>query len=359
MIASPALIETPAVVIGAGPVGLFQVFQLGLQDIRAHVVDALPHPGGQCAELYPDKPLYDIPGIVQCTGAELIANLMAQIAPLHPQFHWNQLVTGLHADAEGRWNLETSAGVTLRTSVVCIAAGAGAFQPRKLNLPGAESLQTGTVFYHPSDPQAHAGKNVVIVGDTEQALEWALRLGQPGHDGVPIAHRVTVLHRRDVFKCEASTEAAFRAAVQAGTVQLCIAQATALEATLGRLTGLHVTDADARTDQLPVDHLLVLQGLSPKLGPIADWGLALERKQISVAPHDYSTELPGIYAVGDINTYPGKRKLILCGFHEATLAAFSAAARVFPDKAIQLQYTTTSSHLHGVLGKTPKKHAII
>lgn len=340
--------------IGAGPVGLFQVFQLGLQDIHAHVIDALPHPGGQCAELYPEKPLYDIPGIVQCTGAELTANLMAQIAPLSPQFHWNQLVTGLQADAEGRWVLETSTGTTLRTSVVCIAAGAGAFQPRKLALPGAEELAAGSVFYHPSDAQIHAGRNVVIVGDTDQALEWALRLGQPGHDGVPIAHRVTVLHRRDVFKCEASTEAAFRAAVRAGTVHLCVAQATALESENHKLTGLQVTDAEACTTRLPVDHLLVLQGLSPKLGPISDWGLALERKQIPVSPHDYSTQLPGIFAVGDINTYPGKRKLILCGFHEATLAAFGAASIVFPDKAIQLQYTTTSKHLHAVLGKSPK-----
>lgn len=354
MVASPDVIETPAVVIGAGPVGLYQVFQLGLQDIRAHVIDSLPHPGGQCAELYPDKPLYDIPGIVQCTGAELTANLMAQIAPLQPHFHWNQLVSGLHLDAEGRWNLETSTGLRLRTAVVCIAAGAGAFQPRKLSLPGTDSLQAGTLFYHPSDPEAHAGKNVVVVGDTDQALEWALRLGQPGPDGFPIARRVTVLHRRDVFRADTATEASFRAAVRAGKVHLCIAQATALESIQGRLTGLHVTDADARTHHLPVDHLLVLQGLSPKLGPIADWGLSLERKQVPVATHDYSTALPGVYAVGDINTYPGKRKLILCGFHEATLAAFGAAARLFPEKPIQLQYTTTSSHLHALLGKSPK-----
>lgn len=354
MPASPAIIDTPAVVIGAGPVGLFQVFQLGLQGIGAHVIDVLPHPGGQCAELYADKPLYDIPGIVQCTGAELTANLMAQIAPIGAQFHWNQLVTGLHADAQGQWIVETSGELSLRAPVVCIAAGAGAFQPRKLALPGADSLRAGLVVYHPSDPQAHAGKNLVIVGDTDQALEWALRLSQPGHDGVPIAHRVTVLHRRDVFRADTATEATFRAAVKAGTVHLCIAQATALDSADGVLTGLQVTDAEAHTMHLPADQLLVLQGLSPKLGPIADWGLALERKQIPVATQDYSTALPGIFAVGDINTYPGKRKLILCGFHEATLAAFGAAARIFPGKAIQLQYTTTSSHLHALLGKSVK-----
>jgi len=350
MVPATHSIETDAVVIGAGPVGLFQAFQLGLQDIRCHIIEALPHAGGQCAELYGDKPIYDIPAIAECSGAELTERLLEQVAPLHPTFHFNALVSELQRLDDGRIAIKTSSGQQFVSRVVCIACGVGAFQPRRLQLEGVETLNAGQLTYLPDAAQTYAGEDIVVFGDTESALQWALHLAR-SDTGTHNARSVTVVHRRDVFRASAQTEQQFRDAVARGHIDLCIGQPSSLETFAGDLQGVLVTDSHAVTKRLPVQRILVLMGLSPKLGPINHWGLALERKQLPVRPLDYATSERGIFAVGDINTYPGKRKLILCGFHEATLAAFGAASIVFPDKTPQLQYTTTSSHLHQLLGK--------
>ncbi len=343
-----AVLETDALVIGAGPVGLFQVFQLGLQDIQAHVVDALPYPGGQCIELYADKPIYDIPAIPVCTGRELVDKLMAQIAPFNAHFHLGQVVTSLQPQADGRLLVETSKTTRFLAKTVFIAAGVGAFQPRTLHIDGLAAFDGTQLLHQVSDASVCANRNVVIFGDGDEALEWALKLypdSQPHK-----AKQVTLVHRRDAFSAAPETVERFRALVQQGHLHFVPGQALGVETMGGRLTGIQILDAEGQTRTLPLDMLLVLQGLSPKLGPVAQWGLDMERKQLQVDTEKFSTSVPGIFAVGDINTYAGKKKLILCGFHEATLAAFAAAAIVRPDEKISLQYTTTSTRLHKLLG---------
>jgi len=351
--AHPSPVETDAVVIGAGPVGLYQVFALGLQGIRAHVVDALPHLGGQCAELYPDKPIFDIPGIPMCTGKALVHNLEQQIAPFKPVMHLGQLVVGLKKQADGRFLLETSAHTQLLSKTVFIAAGVGAFLPRTLKLDGLDALEGTQLFYRVEDPAAYSGQRVVIHGDSDEALRWAIALAQGLPDqGIAPARQVTLVYRRDVFQARPETEQCFRVLQANGTLALHIGQISGVQTQDGILSHLQITNPDGQTVPLPVDRLLVLLGLSPKLGPIAQWGLELERKQVPVDTEQFSTQEPGIFAVGDINTYPGKKKLILCGFHEATLAAFGAAAWLNPGQKIPLQYTTTSTKLHDALGYT-------
>jgi thioredoxin reductase (NADPH) len=349
------MIETDAVVIGAGPVGLFQVFQLGLQEIRAHLIDALPHPGGQCAELYPDKPIYDIPGIPVCSGRELTARLLQQISPFNTPMHLGQQVQALQRQPDGRLLVETSAGLQLLARTVFIAAGVGAFVPRKVAVEGLEAFEHGAqpqVRYHGVEPSQLHGQNVVIMGGEDAALETALQLAQAGH-----CASVTLLHRVDKFKAEPALEQAVRDTIAQGDLNLVIGQPVAQESDdtngVQRLRALRLATpqcADGETVALPLDSFLPRLGLSPKLGPIAEWGLAMERKQIVVDTEGYATNEPGIFAVGDVNTYPGKRKLILCGFHEATLAAFAAVPIVHPGKRLLLQYTTTSPRLHELLG---------
>lgn len=349
------MIETDAVVIGAGPVGLFQVFQLGLQEIRAHLIDALPHPGGQCAELYPDKPIYDIPGIPVCSGRELTARLLQQISPFNTPMHLGQQVQALQRQPDGRLLVETSAGLQLLVRTVFIAAGVGAFVPRKVAVEGLEVFEQGEqpqVRYHGVEPSQLNDQDVVVMGGEDAALETALQLAQAGQ-----CASVTLLHRVDKFKAEPGLEQAVRDAVAQGTLRLVVGQPVALESDDTcqgpRLRTLRLATpvcADGETVALPLDSFLPRLGLSPKLGPIAEWGLAMERKQIVVDTEGYATNEPGIFAVGDVNTYPGKRKLILCGFHEATLAAFAAVPIVHPGKRLLLQYTTTSPRLHELLG---------
>ncbi|MCS6762812.1 MAG: NAD(P)/FAD-dependent oxidoreductase [Candidatus Protistobacter heckmanni] len=282
---SPAApIETDALVVGAGPVGLFQVFQLGLLEIRAHVVEASPDAGGQCAELYPDNPIYDIPGLPLSTGQDLSVRLLEQARPFSPIFHYGQQVASLARRVDGRFDVEASGGLRFTAKTVVIAAGGGAFLPRALKIEGIDAFADTQLVHRPEDIAAPAGRRS---GD-EAALEAA--------------------------------------------------------------GALHVLDNEGASRALPLDMLLVMLGISPKLGPIADWGLTMKRKQLQVNTADFSTSLPGVFAVGDINTYPGKKKLIVCSFHEATIAAYGAAAHVFPGKAIQLQYTTTSPRLHALLG---------
>jgi len=338
-------IQTDAVIIGAGPVGLFQVFELGLLEIKAHVIDALPEAGGQCIELYPDKPIYDIPAIPVCTGRELTENLLKQIKPFGAQFHLGQEVTQLEKQADGRFLISTSKDQQFLSKTVFIAGGVGAFQPRTLNLDGIEAFVGKQVFYSVKNPEQFRGKNIVICGGGDAALDWALHL-------VDKATSVTLIHRRDDFKAAPATIAKMRELCKNKQMQLLIGQITRYEVEHGQISKMIVTDIESKDHSISVDDLLIFFGLSPKLGPIADWGLDIERKQVSVDTEKFQTSIPGIYAVGDINIYPGKKKLILSGFHESALAAFAAAAYLNPEKHIQLQYTTTSTKLHKVLGVT-------
>ena len=345
------VIETDAVIIGAGPVGLFQVFELGLLEIKAHVIDSLAYPGGQCIELYPDKPIYDIPAVPVCTGKELTDNLLKQIEPFGATFHLGQEVTVVEKQPDGRFRVETSKGTRFLTRTVFIAAGVGAFQPRLLKVEGIDKYDGSQLFYRVKSPAQFAGKNLVIVGGGDSALDWTLNFAQ---EGPHKAESVILIHRRDGFRAAPASVAKMHELCEAMEMQFVVGQISGIEEAGGRLTGVKVTGSDGVTRVVPLDVLLVFFGLSPKLGPIAEWGLELERKQILVDTEKFETSIPGIFAVGDINTYAGKKKLILSGFHEAALAAFGAAPYIFPDKRIHLQYTTTSPKLHKVLGvETP------
>ncbi len=346
------VLEVDAVVIGAGPVGLFQVFQLGLLDVKAHVIDALPHAGGQCVELYPDKPIYDIPAVPATTGRALTQSLLQQIAPFGAHLHLGQQVQSMARQDDGRWLLRTTTGSQFLTRAIFIAAGVGAFLPRTLQVPGIDLFHGTQLHYHPTALARYADQDVVILGDNDAALEMALALC-PGStsDHEIHARSVTVLHRRDIFNAEPATLLAFREQIASGHIGLKIGQITGFESGAGKhMTSLVVSDSEGHTAALALDYLAVFLGLAPKLGPISDWGLVLERKQVQVNTEDFGTELPGVFAVGDINTYPGKKKLIVCGFHEATLAAYGAMRFIAPGRKILLQYTTTSPRLHGLLG---------
>jgi thioredoxin reductase (NADPH) len=336
-------INTDALVIGAGPVGLFQAFQLGLQGIACHLVDALPHPGGQCAELYADKPIYDIPGIPVCTGAELVERLLLQTAPFKPHMHLGQTVQTLQAQDDGRWQVETNTGTTWTAKTVFIAAGVGAFVPRSLPIEGL-AAHLGQQIWHANTPLPDfRGQHLVVTGEGDAALQCAL-------DALDTAASVSLMHRREQFSAEPPRVQAFAAAQAAGRLRFVAGQPTGLLTDGARLAALQYLNADGQEVALPCDQLVMALGLSPKLGPVAQWGLEMERKQLLVDTSTFATRAPGIFAVGDINTYPGKKKLILCGFHEATLAAFGAAAHLWPDAKTLLQYTTTSTTLHQRLG---------
>lgn len=348
---TPSIIDTDAVIVGAGPVGLFQVFELGLLEIKAHVVDSLAYPGGQCMELYPDKPIYDIPVVPVCTGKELTDNLLKQIQPFGATFHLGQEVTVVQKRDDGRFFVETSKGTQFVAKTVFIAGGVGSFQPRTLKVEGIEKHEGLQVHYRVRDPAAFAGKNLLIMGGGDSALDWALNFCAAHDDGNPHkAESVILVHRRDDFRAAPASVARLRELCEAQQMQFIVGQATGLDERDGRLAGIKITGNDGITRVVPCDHVLAFFGLSPKLGPIADWGLALERRQVVVDTEKFETSVPGIFAVGDVNTYPGKKKLILSGFHEAALAAFGAAPYVFPDKRVHLQYTTTSPKLHKVLG---------
>ena len=344
-------IETDAVIVGAGPVGLFQVFELGLLEVKAHIIDSLSYAGGQCIELYPDKPIYDIPAVPVCTGKELTDNLLKQIEPFGATFHLGQEVTTLQKQDDGRFLLGTNKGTTFLTKTVFIAGGVGSFQPRTLKVDGLDKFLDTQLHYRVRNPAQFAGKDLVIVGGGDSALDWALNFAQ---EGPHQANSVILLHRRDGFRAAPASVAKMRELCDALQMQFLVGQITGFEEQDGRLSSVKVTGGDGVTRGVPLDMLLVFFGLSPKLGPLAEWGLGIERKQIVVDTEKFESSVPGIFAVGDINTYPGKKKLILSGFHEAALAAFAAAPYIFPEKRILLQYTTTSPKLHKVLGvETP------
>jgi len=349
------VIETDAVIVGAGPVGLFQVFELGLLEIKAHIIDSLAYPGGQCIELYPDKPIYDIPAVPVCTGKELTDNLMKQIEPFGATFHLGQEVTTVEKQDDGRFFVATSKGTQFLTKTIFIAGGVGSFQPRTLKVEGLDKYEGSQVHYRVRNPAQFAGKNIIVIGGGDSALDWALNFCAGNEDGsANKAESVILVHRRDGFRAAPASVAKMKELCDNYEMQFIVGQVTDIDEGDDQLKGVKVTGGDGVTRVVPCDQVLVFFGLSPKLGPIAEWGLALERKQIVVDTEKFETSTPGIFAVGDVNTYPGKKKLILSGFHEAALAAFAAAPYIFPEKRIHLQYTTTSPKLHKVLGvETP------
>jgi thioredoxin reductase (NADPH) len=337
------LIHTDVVIVGAGPCGLFQVFELGLLGLKAEVVDSIRQPGGQCSELYPDKPIYDIPGIPVCTGDELTDSLLKQIEPFHAGMHLGEEVTVVRPQGD-EFFVETDSGKQFTCKAVVIAAGVGSFQPRALRATGVDDVSENSLQYRVRDPQQYAGKKLAILGGGDSALDWVVELA-------PIADHITLVHRRDEYRAVDATVAAMRELEAAGKVTtLENAKVSELLHNNGVLTGMIVTDKAKESVEVDVEQMLVFFGLAPKLGPIAEWGLDINRKTINVDTEKFETSTPGIYAIGDINHYPGKKKLILCGFHEAALAAFAIKQRIEPEKKVHVQYTTTSPVMHERLG---------
>jgi thioredoxin reductase (NADPH) len=339
--APPMPVET--VIIGAGPVGLFQIFELGLLGINAHIIDSLAQAGGQCTELYPDKPIYDIPALPICGAQELIDRLLQQAKPFNATFHLGQEVTELRPQEDGKFLVATAAGTRLIAGAVVIAAGVGSFQPRRLTLPGVEELEGTSVHYRVKSAADFHGHDLVICGGGDSALDWTVALCGK-------ARSLTLLHRRAEFRAAPATVARMRELVGAGKMRLLEGNAAGFRRDHGKLAGLDVHTADGRDLQVSADHVLAFYGLHPKLGPIADWGMALEKRALKVDTEKFQTSVPGIFAIGDINTYPGKKKLILSGFHEAALTAFAIQHHLFPEKRQFLQYTTTSPIMQKRLG---------
>jgi thioredoxin reductase (NADPH) len=339
---TPTPIETDAVIIGAGPCGLFAVFELGLLDIKAHVIDILDRAGGQCAELYPEKPIYDIPGLPIVTGQGLTDALMAQIKPFGATFHYGQRVDELAKLEDGRFRLKTDFGTEFIAKVVVVAAGGGSFTPKRPPLAGIEAFESKSVFYSVRRMDDFRDKDVLVVGGGDSALDWTLNLQ-------PIAKSLSLLHRRDDFRGAPHSVEQMRALVGDGKISLLIGQMTALKGDSGNLSAITVKTKDGETDVV-ANRLLPFFGLTMKLGPVADWGLNLNENLVLVDTEKFQSSTPGIYAIGDINWYPGKLKLILSGFHEAALMAQAAHKVVYPGKKLLFQYTTSSSSLQKKLG---------
>ncbi len=344
-------IHTDVVIVGAGPCGLFQVFELGLLGLKAQVVDSLKAPGGQCVELYPDKPIYDIPAVPVCTGQELTDRLLEQIRPFGAGLHLGQEVTEVARQDNGRFRVATAAGTVFDAGAVVVAGGVGSFQPRKLDVPGAAELEGKYIHYRCKDPRAYADQDVVILGGGDSALDWALTL-------VEHARSIVLVHRRPEFRGAPASVAKLYALCEEHRADVLIGHAKEVTAVDGVLKSLSVQGGDSVVRRVELDQLLVFFGLHPKLGPIANWGLEINKRQLSVDTEKFQTNVPGIYAVGDINHYAGKKKLILSGFHEAALAAFAIKEYLEPGKKVHLQYTTTSPLMHQRLGvESPEEQA--
>jgi thioredoxin reductase (NADPH) len=336
-------IQTDALIIGAGPCGLFQIFELGLLGIKSDILDSLPTTGGQCTELYPDKPIYDIPAVPVCTGQELIDKLMEQAAPFEPKYHLGEEVTEV-AKQDGYFRVKTSGDKEFHAKTVFVAGGVGSFQPRRLRLEGIDALEDTSVHYRVKQPDLFADKKVIICGGGDSALDWALALAES-------AAELTLVHRRDEYRAAPASVAALKKLEQQGKVRILEnARATGYSANGSALESVEITVKGEEPETIAADHLMAFFGLAPKLGPIADWGLNITKKAIDVDTEKFESNIPGIFAIGDINTYPGKKKLILSGFHEAALAAFAAKAIIEPGKKVALQYTTTSPIMHKRLG---------
>ena len=339
-----SVISTDVVIIGAGPCGLFQVFELGLLGLKAEVVDSIRQAGGQCSELYPDKPIYDIPAVPVCTGEELTAALLKQIEPFSCGMHLGEEVSVVRRNDDDTFFIETAAGKQFQAGAVVIAGGVGSFQPRPIRLPDVDQYADKTLHYRVRDPAQFTGKKLVVLGGGDSALDWVLELADK-------AEHITLVHRRDEYRAVPASVEKMRELVAVGKMDaLESAKATAIHGENGVVSSLVIQPKEGEAVEVSADHVLVFFGLAPKLGPIAEWGLDINRKTINVDTEKFETSEPGIYAVGDINFYPGKKKLILCGFHEAALAAFAIKHRLEPDKKVHVQYTTTSPIMHERLG---------
>ena len=337
------IIKTDVIIIGAGPVGLFAVFELGLLDIKAHLIDILDKPGGQCAELYPEKPIYDIPALPIVTGQELTDNLMEQIKPFGPTFHLGQMAEKCEKLENGHFRIETDAGTVLEAPVVVIAAGGGSFMPKKPPIKGIEEYEDTSVFYAVRQMDKFKDKNILIAGGGDSALDWTVNLQ-------PLAANTALVHRRDDFRAAPDTVNKMKSLVANGDMDLHIAQPVALHGNNGQLEAVTLKSKEKGEYQVACDALLPFYGLTMKLGPVEHFGIKFENNLIPVDTEKFETNVPGIFAIGDINYYPGKLKLILSGFHEGALMAQQAFRYIFPDKKLRFQYTTSSSNLQEKLG---------
>ncbi len=336
-------IAADAVIVGAGPAGLFQIFELGLLGIKSHIVDSLKHPGGQCTELYPDKPIYDIPALPIVGAQELVDRLVQQAKPFNAEYHFGQEVSVLKVLDDGSFYLETSTGTRFHAKNVVVAAGVGSFQPRRLGAQGADPFEGKQIQYKVQNAALHHGKNLVIFGGGDSALDWVM-------DFTGKAKSVTLVHRRSDFRGAPASAAKVMEFVAEGKVKFIEGVAESVIAAGDSFNGIRVKRNDGNAEEVTADQLLVFYGLHPKLGPIAEWGLGLDKRAVTVDTEKFQSNIPGIFAIGDINTYPGKKKLILSGFHEAALAAFAIAGRLNPTKKVHLQYTTTSPVMQKRLG---------
>ena len=344
-------IKTDVVIIGAGPIGLFAVFELGLLDMKAHLIDILDKIGGQCAELYPEKPIYDIPGIPYTSAQGLIEALMQQIKPFKPQFHLGEMVETVEKIGDPLFRVTTDQGKQFECKVVVIAAGGGSFQPKRPPIPGVEPYEGKSLFYSVRKMDAFRDKRILIVGGGDSALDWTLNLA-------PIAKHLTLVHRRSEFRAAPDSVNKMMALVGEGKVDFLLGQVTALQGEQDQIRKAVVKTNDGAMIELPVDALLPFFGLTMKLGPVANWGLELRNNElILVETAAFETSTPGIFAIGDINWYPGKLKLILSGFHEGALMAQKAHHYVYPEKRLVFQYTTSSTSLQKKLGVAPEKSA--
>ena len=334
--------ETDVVIIGAGPVGLFAVFELGLLDMKCHVIDILDKPGGQCAELYPEKPIYDIPGMPSVLGQELVDSLMKQIEPFSPTFHLSSMVQEINKIDDIFWELKTDSDEVFKTKAIIIAGGGGSFLPKKPPIKEIENFENNSVFYSIKNKEKFRDKDLVIVGGGDSALDWVLNLE-------PIAKRITLIHRRDQFRAAPDSVKKIFSLIESDKIDFIIGQVSSLNGKDGILESLKCKTKDTEVE-VSCDALLPFFGLTMKLGPIANWGLNLNENLITVDTEKFETNEKGIFAIGDINTYPGKLKLILCGFHEAALMSQQAYKYVYPGEKLTFQYTTSSSDLKKKLG---------
>jgi thioredoxin reductase (NADPH) len=335
--------ETDVIIVGAGPIGLFAVFELGLLDLKAHIVDVLDRPGGQCAELYPEKPIYDIPALPIVTGQGLTDALMAQIAPFKPTFHLNQMAEALERLPDARFKLRTELGTTITAPVLVIAAGGGSFVPRKPKIEGIEAFEGNSVHYAVRQMERFRGRDIVIAGGGDSALDWVLNLQ-------PLAKSTTLIHRRDDFRAAPHSVAQMRKLVAEGKVRLEISDLKGVAGADGQISAVNCFTKEKGAYDIACTDLLAFYGLTMKLGPIANFGLNLNENLIPVDTEKFETSEPGIFAIGDINTYPGKLKLILCGFHEGALMAQAAFKIARPGERLVFLYTTSSTDLQKKLG---------
>lgn len=336
------IIKTDAIIIGAGPVGLFAVFEMGLLDLKCHLIDILDRAGGQCTELFPTKPIYDIPGLPVCTGQELTDRLMEQAKPFDPTFHFNEMVTGLEKSTDGEWIVKGQYGTLIQAPVVIIAAGGGSFMPKKPRIENIDQYEDTSVFYAVRDMEKFRDKNIVIAGGGDSALDWAINLQ-------PLARNITLIHRRDAFRAAPDSVKKFMAMTDSGDANFVMGTIAELHGESGQLSGVSIKTKDGIIEH-SCDTLLPFFGLTMKLGPIAEFGINLHENLIPVSTETFETSENGIFAIGDINYYPGKLKLILSGFHESALMAQKAFRYIKPDEKLRFQYTTSSSTLQERLG---------